>query len=637
MTKRSRIVLTAMALAVLVIGLWLVGDFFKPVIPDPELVAPLPPSVDTTELNQPEAEQPVVDAPDVLDELSPDENATTPTKSKVEAKFITLTPDSRGRYGYEVLFQVVGRYGRPIAGAHIALGPDQHPTNIMGQTAGDGSLHVRWQAHVGFMNVVVAAAGPEKTWSGIRTAELFAGDSRVLRLVLPGEEFAVERDKKAAKRRWREYRNDRAQAAPASFYLSPQAAFSGGVTRFSWSATLNERESREFRRRFSWDRYEAIGRLGVASETPETFKHVHVGSDEDQSFSARGIVYDAYGDPVEGALVTVGKTIEVPTRGVFCDKAGKFEIAGLDPGIWHVWAGGGSEGASLSTRRVEQGDARWGKIVLERGFDLTGELFSAENLPVGDWLVELQGTDRSIPFNAVARTEQDGRFSFCNLPAGKLKLHVRPYESSWTIPTKTVDVASNENFVSIQLGSGPAAILGIDSTLIGPGLGALLGIKIKNAGGHTERAAEVRLSDESSGRGTWYGSSFQTFETLGRLMPGTYRCFAVSGSRGASKVEWVNVDVESELERVTLRLPDGGSVSFEESAPRKGERVYTVWKKGLEVDSVVSTVKNRVPDRMDLPEGEYELELTAKDFPPAALPFWISKRNETSVVIPELE
>ena len=120
-------------------------------------------------------------------------------------------------------------------------------------------------------------------------------------------------------------------------------------------------------------------------------------------------------------------------------------------------------------------------------------------------------------------------------------------------------------------------------------------------------------------------------------MPGTYPCFAVSRSRGASPVKRVHVDVDSEHEELELRLPKGGEVKFEEATARGGERLYTVWKKGLEVDSIVAVAKNGVPDRMDLPAGEYELEVTAAEMPPSALPFWISERNTTTVLVPSLD
>jgi len=632
MTKRSRIVLTAMALAALVTCLWLLGDLFEPVIPEPELVAPLPDVVNDAELTQPELELPV-DAIDVTAEPPVEELAPAAIESSAEAKLIALAPDHRGRYGYEVLFQVVGRFGRPIANAQVALAPEEHPMNILGTTGGDGSLRVRWQAHVAAMRVAVSVAGPEKSWTGMRTEELAAGDSRQIQMALPGEQFSVGLEKKAKWIRWGGRGSDRAHAAPAGFYLSPRASSGGGVARFSWRSAMDEREASQLLRRLEWDR-SAIERMSFISESPDTFKHVHVGDDEDQRYSARGVVYDSYGDPAKGALVTVGKTVEIPIRAAICDEKGRFKFESLEPGTWVVWAGGGSGGASLGTRYVEQRDVKWGKIVLERGFDMTGELFSAENLPLQDWLIEVEGRDRSVPFNAVARTEKDGSFSICNLPEGRLRLHVRPSASGWAIPTKTIEVAPNENYVSIQLGAGPAEILEFESSLFGPEPGAFLSVEISNASSSIERMTEICVIDEASGRGAWFGRRSSRSGASGRLMPGSYVCSAVSESRGASKVRRVLVDLESEYEEVKLKLPKGGSVSFEESTPRKGERIYTVWKRGLEVDSILSISKNRVPDRMDLPAGEYELEITAEELPPSALPFWVSDRNETEVTIP---
>ncbi len=616
MNSRTKLSLAAVAVFLLLLCLWLIDDSSAPSLSDAEASAEVEEPRADSPLEAPLESPPIAVTPDLLGNLATPEKPR-PLKRANDAT-VTETED-HGRYAYELDVEVVGRLGRPIREAFVWLAPDQHPSNNMGMTAASGKLRLRWEAHVGFMNVAVAAAGPQSTWSGFKTIRVLASVPQTVQVILPGEEFMVQTKSSGKTKRRRRSRRESLNAAPWSLLSSPIASHSDGVSRFSWSMSrLTDEELNSFGT-VSRDLRRELRASGGAFERLRPSYWYEREEETPEGLVARGTVYDSTMKPAAGALVTVGQKPQAPMMGVFCDSNGAFEIAGLEPGYWHVWAGGGEFGVHREEVLVGTNDAQLGKLVLDRGLDYAGEVVSLDSRPLTGWVVELEGLSRTQLYNAVVRTGADGRFSFANVPEGTFKVHVGPYDSNRVLPVKSMDVPTDRSFLIIQADGASATKLDVE---------------IGNLSDISSGRVAVRVMDEASGRGLWCNSSRGNHFTSGALPAGDYSIMAVSATRGVSMRRRARIRDGDELFRVDLSLPENGSVVFEDGQRTWVRRVYTVWKKGAEIDSRVAVSKNRISSRMELPWGEYSLVIKREDGGFQTIPFSVFANQDTLVVLP---
>jgi len=148
-----------------------------------------------------------------------------------------------------------------------------------------------------------------------------------------------------------------------------------------------------------------------------------------------GIVRDAGGDPVPGAVVGYGTPGQTLVVQVPCDEQGAFTLEGVPPGEWRLRARGPAGEGRFEERVTLAADASlaWNPL-LERGRELAGRLFLPEDKPAAGVEVELVSRGATRFQRRAQRTNEDGRFAFGGLDDGAYELFLRSADG--TLPVR---------------------------------------------------------------------------------------------------------------------------------------------------------------------------------------------------------
>ncbi|HEX6881818.1 MAG TPA: carboxypeptidase regulatory-like domain-containing protein, partial [Planctomycetota bacterium] len=163
---------------------------------------------------------------------------------------------------------------------------------------------------------------------------------------------------------------------------------------------------------------------------------VALHEEPERKASVRGVVRDAAGRPVAGALVAWGIPDQFPAGRATTDASGTFVLEGLGPGELALQAGGGDHGRATTRVTLAAGDELAWNPVLERGAELGGRLVLPGGAPHAGARVELWRTDSATLWCDATRTGDDGRFALPNLPPGAFELHVTP--AGQRLPTRVL-------------------------------------------------------------------------------------------------------------------------------------------------------------------------------------------------------
>ncbi|MFT5284860.1 MAG: hypothetical protein ACI8TQ_001019 [Planctomycetota bacterium] len=626
MKSRTRFVPVAIALMLAVFVVFWFGDLTAPaaIESDGLAVAPEPaPKVDVNELMEPLDSELEVQLPETVSKAA---DLELPEAAQPEVDFWKLLRGrtNTGFHRFELELEVLGMLGRPLAGSFVCLGPERQPLNMIGRVGGDGKLTVNWSGHVNSMTVVYAVCGPQRSWSGLKSINLVAGGAHQVQVTLPGEQFTIQKGKSPGGKSTRTTRSGKVQPVQSRFFKSPAAVHKWGEVEFVWSEAGSESSVRKsggsipdavaFQRQ--GDNY-SMESYGFIHEEMESFALGLISDDQQpQTITVTGRVLDGFLEPAEGALVTVGYSKESPRFGAKTDSNGEFSIWGIDPRICYVWAGGGDVGTARMERSIDLGSSDVGELVLDRGIEMEGELLTPDKRPLAGWMVECEGVGIHRTESSFTRTGSDGRYRLSNVPDSKLLLHFRPYDSRRIIPSKTVPVNSRHLFQSAESKGTKAGYQ--DFHILAPRSEDLDG-------------AELRIWGEE--RGVWGNTWGQSYFRSPALSEGPLRVEAFSLAGGWARKTKFEAKPGRAASLVRLELSGGGTIDF--VGDRKPERSYVLWLIGPIVNTRMKTANSQALGRMDLPAGEYELEVHSELKGNMVIPFSLPANAEVVIEIPD--
>jgi RNA polymerase sigma-70 factor (ECF subfamily) len=253
----------------------------------------------------------------------------------------------------------------------------------------------------------------------------------------------------------------------------------------------------------------------------------------------RGVVRDAFGNPVPGAEIRWALPGGAFEKRVSSDEDGNFELLGVAPGEVVVRAGGGDLGrARANLTLAPDQDGTWNPV-LERGDEVTGRVVLQEGArPLSGVLVELWSVSPTFLWCDSTLTDGDGRFAVPNVPSGALELHV--YASGLMDPPSAFPIRvvrpvfAPGDVGDILLAAQDPVTSSLALTVLGPDSDPLPG-------------SEVRVWQDSTGRGCFAGEPDETGKhALAGLPHGSYRV-EVGGPFGWRELGTIWVDEDLEL------------------------------------------------------------------------------------------
>jgi hypothetical protein len=340
-------------------------------------------------------------------------------------------------------------------------------------------------------------------------------------------------------------------------------------------------------------------------------------ADPSEQATLRGVVRDAHGNLVTGAVVCWARPGGAFEERTSTAEDGSFTLPDVAVGEVVVRAGGGDHGIASERLTLAPGQELAWNPALARGDEVTGRvcLFNAR-MGLARVLVELWSTSSSTLWCDATLTDEDGRFALPNVPPGTLALHV--YASGSMNPPSAFPI----RVVSPVLGTSDLGdiLLAKDEVVTGS-----LAVTVLGPDGEPVPGAEVRVWQAATGRGVFASPSDEDGKlALAGLPVGSYRVEAGGpfGWRDLGSV-WVDPWAEGvDLNEVRFPAPGLAQLGAELPSPDARAVLATLW-------SVRPDVFARVDER-EL--GRAVLALRAGDYVLAAAA-GKDRRNETAFTV----
>ncbi len=548
-------------------------------------------------------------------------------KERGDAPAVPAVGRGSGPYRFTLDVTVVDGFDHPLVGAVVYLAPRLHRLDVAGVTDPAGRLALVWHGHLPDMDTTVAVAGPAGSWSGLVRVQSTADVPLALRLQLPTEkrfEDPAEIERRLLNRFHRpeleresplnDERGDRAAGGrlPVALERAPALSRAGGEWLFvSDPAGSAEAALEEFLA--SWR--ELLRHRELGGITP-------VSSTQGDGARVVGSVLDVLGRPAVGALLAIGEDPAFGQHGTYTDDAGRYVLDDVRPGTWYVRAGGGEHGRASTFGSVFAGETVGWDFALEPGSEVAGELLDAQSAPLADAWIELVGEEPGSSWNDFARTDENGRFVFHDVGDGARELRVHP-----RLPVRTGTAPPNHlpSFaVTVDVESRFAA-------LRDPGLATgqlLMRFPEGERTDDDQDVVEARVWQLETRRGVFALPSRGRAQLF--LPPGAYLVELGSARRG-----WTERRVQlaaGESQKVDLHLPAGGSVAWIDERAKK-TLDYRLIELRDDVNSLVATFSDRLPQHFALPAGQYELQAVENGVAAHAIPFPVEDGRETVVTL----
>ncbi len=165
------------------------------------------------------------------------------------------------------------------------------------------------------------------------------------------------------------------------------------------------------------------------------------------------------GQPVAGARIEPRGPNTPEVGNAFTDARGRFELRGLQPGPWVIFANdqaNGRFGQAPATVQLERGKTEEVTIDLQYGASIAGKVVDQDGKPVPGVAVEFSHTARDDV--GVAVTSVDGTFRAATMTGGgQYRTVVRRHQNS----RETLPPASGTDFPLITLADGDAEVTGV--------------------------------------------------------------------------------------------------------------------------------------------------------------------------------
>ncbi len=576
-----------------------------------------------------------------------DEDEAAPGQGRV-AVAATATPGRilegpvAGPYAFAVELEVLDAHDLPAPGVEVDVAPPGHPWTSWGTTGLDGKLRVEWRGHTPaqVLAVGIRSAPDAPIWrldcrAGTTTRRRFA--LRPLTLGQVAEPLVEVVDGVAVHEGYRlragdpsgnEVRFGLQTEVRGAVELHERASFvERGANVVVEGPCLRESTAGVAGRLFRWPAetvQEVVSanvelvvgtRLHRIRLVPEdnTFELIDVSFGEsDELVRVQGVVRDAGGEPVPGAVVVAPGLEHRPTG--IADADGAFSLRLPPGGVYELRAGGGDHGqdrTDLDLSELEGGAVASWDPLLDRGHELVGRLVDDTGRALDDWGVAYLRAEDDLPWHDVAPTGADGRFAIPNLPDRAGAVQVRAPEGGGLVTWVFPDVLPGAGEVELVV---PAAALEPGRVVA----------RVAGADGEPAQDVQVLLWQESSGRGVPLGfDAKRGAHVRGHVPPGRYRLVAGSPYGGYVTADVV-VAAGEVVEVAGLALPPSASVSFTAVPPEDlDEALAVALLRRTEVDSVSATGPVEAPIRAALPPGDYLVYASSGSFGTPAFPFTV--------------
>lgn len=478
-------------------------------------------------------------------------------------------------FPYRIAGFVRDERDQPLPGAHVYLGPHSFPLNRAGETDEEGRFSVEFRGRKPALDLILSIQAGSERFLGLRELRAVSGQDLELDLALRGHpsktvfvsgstwsltasRVFVEGDLRGVDFH-EDSGDDEEAAAPEGTPETPATAVvhdfeDANIAPLERAGDLEHAESgrgifvdrpldRACQRELGFlvqalyerdltQRLDALRFAGILGERLElqlspqvlladgAYQIVFGGLDLSEPGEAppppaivRGIVRDAWGEPVAGAEVGWGLGARPPTTTTTTDETGAFELTDLPLETEVVLrAGGGDLGLARGRFTLRAGEELAWNPLLERGDEVLGRILDPAREPIPGALVELWSADPSAVWSDSTSTDAEGRFAIPNVPRGSFDLLVIPQGRPAAFPVRIVRrVRPGEDLGDLVLTKGELAT-------------GSLSIALEDELGQPVIGPEARLWHEDSGRGLFAREPDEEgVLSLGVLPAGRYR------------------------------------------------------------------------------------------------------------------
>ena len=542
----------------------------------------------------------------------------SPPQSVVVAQHETARLEVDIEHGFDIAGLVTDEAERPVAGAEIWFGrtPDLANGTCVAHSASDGSFRLRGisQAHLG-----ARASGYRPSRIHYFFAESL-GEVRA-QLVLRGGAGAVEGVVLAPS--GEPVRDALVRVGPPG----PGNDQLGEVEDADWGTRTRSDDAGRFRvagvsacacpvvvraAGFALHRGEVEVAAGASASLAVTLA---------PEPALEGHVHDAFGAPVAGVLVRVGRDDGPFEAAARSDADGAFRVGALEAGVpLEAWVEGGPGSATTEFQAAAGETARW-EAVLEGLGEIRGRMLDEHGAALAGWLVYLEDQEHGLLESDQhgTRSAVDGSFSFA-------RVHERLHTLGVTAPHAGFDIT----LVRTNVRPGPdELVLRLSDAMIPSA--RVVGSFLDEAG---RPVANMQILPYRTGSA---GAAYETCDPrtghfeLGPYPPGEMQlAFQVPGR--ASVVRWHSLHSGETWNVGEVRL-----------APEGRLRVHLVASElepddslQLSLDSFFERFEGTGAERRSppLPPRAYTLRVGGGAFAELALPFEIESGAEAVLDVP---
>ncbi len=335
-----------------------------------------------------------------------------------------------------------------------------------------------------------------------------------------------------------------------------------------------------------------------------------------------GIVTDESGNPVR-AEVRAGDWDDLGYQSARCAADGTYRLEGLAAGTLRVFAESDAHGKVTAELTASSGQALTWSPQLEGGLVVAGRVVGPDDQPIAKAMVEAQLEDWRQGDNwwGFANTDDDGRFSLKNCPAGRtVKLQARRKSTFPELTLTGVTTGSTDVIVRLP----KEAWIHITGTILDPGGKPLPNVAVSPSI-HGGGGSPAETADPATGR-----------VQLGPYPPGTYTLrLAAAGFPHIQLTREVQPDEQWDLGE--LRFERGGDVAVALVAPSDamlGKVHVSVQATAAGARAEDVPITNGQGRLGPLRAGDYTLRVRAPGAVPAVVPFTIVAGRETRLDVP---